>query len=394
MSAYPLPEARGRLALFPEAEFTARAERARQVMATAGIDALWLTSETNHVYFSGLNTPSFVTRARPITMILPASGEPVVIVSRNQEGQARAASFVPDIRIHTGLESEALAVTADVLRERGLAAARIGCELGEEQRLGLSYLGFETLRARLPQAHWVDAAAVLWQVRSIKSEREIAYLREIGGITGRAYEHMLAAARPGIRESEVHAALVASLVAQGADSPRYGAIHSGPGNYRRIGGPTDRRLAPGDLLWADTGVSRKGYWADYTRTLSIGRPSQEHQRLYAVAHEACQAMLAAVRPGLPIAELMRVCRRIFAREGLELGAATRVGHGIGADLAEPPSVVDANETPLAVGMTLAIEPAVARDDGFLGVEENFVVTAKGADLLSAASPASLPWIDA
>ncbi len=394
MTVHPASLPRGRLALFPPAEFHARAERARRAMGKTGIDVLLLTSETNHVYFSGLHTPSFATRARPITMLLPMNGEPVVIVSRNQEGQALAASWIPDIRLHRGLESEALAVVVDVLRERGLASAKIGCELGEEQRLGMTYLGFEGMRAMLPAAKWVDASPLLWRLRSVKSEAEIVFLRDIGAITGRAYEHMFAAVRPGVSERDVHRAFVASLIAQGADGPRYAAIHSGMGNYRRIGGPTDRLLAPGDLLWADTGVSRNGYWADYTRTISIGRPSEAHRRFYAVAYEATRAMLDAARPSVPIAELMRVCRRIFTREGLELGAATRVGHGIGADLAEPPSIVDANDTPLEIGMTLAIEPAVARDDGFLGVEENFVVTAGEAELLSVASQPALPWIEA
>lgn len=394
MSVTPASIGRGRLALFPPDEFHDRVRRARHAMGQAGIDVLWLTSETNHIYFSGLHTPSFATRARPISVLVPVESEPVVVVSRNQEGQALAASWVSEIRIHQGLEDEALAVVADFLRERGLAAARIGCELGEEQRLGMTYLGFEKLRAKLPEARWLDAASALWQLRAVKSAREVAYLRDIGTITGQAYARMFEVARPGISERDLHREFVASLIAQGADGPRYAAIHSGPGNYRRIGGPTDRRLTPGDLLWADTGVSRNGYWADYTRTLSIGRPSEAHRRFYAIAYEATRAMLDAARPSVPIAELMRVCRRVFAREGLELGAATRVGHGIGADLAEPPSIVDTNETPLEAGMTLAIEPAVARDDGFLGVEENFVVTERGAELLSLASEPDLPWIDA
>lgn len=394
MTALPDTVERGRLALFPPDEFHERIRRARSAIRKAGIDVLWLTSETNHVYFSGLHTPSFATRARPISMLVPVNGEPVVVVSRNQEGQALAASWVPDIRIHRGLEDEALAVVADFLRERGLASARIGCELGEEQRLGMTYLGFEKLRAGLPGAQWLDASSVLWRVRAVKSVREIAYLRDIGKITGRAYERMFEVAKPGVSERDIHREFVASLIAQGADGPRYAAIHSGPGNYRRIGGPTDRRLAAGDLLWADTGVSRNGYWADYTRTLSIGRPSEAHRRFYAIAYEATRAMLDAARPGVPIGELMRVCRRIYTQAGLELGAATRVGHGIGADLAEPPSVVESNETLLEAGMTLAIEPAVARDDGFIGVEENFVVIGNGAELLSVASEPDLPWIDA
>lgn len=381
--------ARGRLAIFPPDEFHARIDRAQKAMIAAGIDVLWITSETNHVYFSGFRSPSFATRARPITMLIPADGAPVVIVSRNQQGQALAASWVPDIRIHGGLEPEALAVVVDVLRERGLGSARIGCELGEEQRLGMTYLGFQEMRATLDKAEWVDASALLWRLRSIKSEREIACLRDIGGILGRAYDRMLAAIHPGAVERDVHRELVLSLVEQGADGPAYAAIHSGPGNYRRIGGPSDRRLAAGDLLWVDTGVARNGYYADYMRIVSVGQPSDTHRRRYAIVHEAVQMMLEAARPGEPIAELMRICRRHFALNGVELGAATRAGHGVGADLAEPPSIVDTNETPLEVGMTLAIEPAIAADDGFIAVEENFVVTAGGADLLSSPSPAEL-----
>jgi Xaa-Pro aminopeptidase len=383
---------RSRLAIFPPEEYHARLARTRVLMQAAGIDVLWITTESNHFYFSGLQTPSFWTRARPITMLIPLTGEPAVVVSRNQEGQALATSWVPDVRIHRGLEPEALAVVAGFLRERGLERARIGCELGEEQRLGMSYLGFQRMRADFPHADWVDAAALLWTVRAIKSEREIAALAEIGAITGRAYDKMLAAVAPGVSERAVHQALVVSLVEQGADRPGYNAIHSGAGNYRRIGGPTDRILEAGDLVWADTGVSRNGYWADYMRTIAVGRPADEHRRRYAIAYEAVQEMLAATRPGVPIGELMRTCARVFARHGVELGSATRVGHGVGADLAEPPSIVGDNETPLAAGMVLAIEPAIADDDGFLAVEENFAVTASGIRLLSAPAPAQLPWV--
>jgi Xaa-Pro aminopeptidase len=383
---------RGRLAIFPPEEYHARLARTRTLMQAAGIDVLWVTTESNHFYFSGLQTPSFWTRARPITMLIPLAGEPAIIVSRNQEGQALATSWVPDVRIHRGLEPEALAVAADFLRERGLEGARIGCELGEEQRLGMSYLGFQRMRTDFPNADWVDAAALLWNVRRIKSEREIVALAEIGAITGRAYEKMMMAVAPGLTERQVHQALVVSLVEQGADRPGYNAVHSGPGNYRRIGGPTDRLLEVGDLVWADTGVSRNGYWADYMRTVAIGRPVTRHRVRYAIAYEAVQEMLAVVRPGVAIAELMRTCGRVFGRHGVELGSATRVGHGVGVDLAEPPSIVGDNETPLEVGMVLAIEPAIADDDGFLAVEENFTVTANGFRLLSAPAPAELPWV--
>ncbi len=383
---------RGRLALFPPEEFHARIERARAAMVASGLDALLVTSETNHVYFSGLRTPSFGTRARPITMLIRSSGAPVVIVSRNQLGQALAVSWVPDIRFHTGLQDEALALLADVISECGLSAGRIGCELGEEQRLGMTWLGFEALRRTLPEARFDDAASVLWQLRAVKSAREVAMLGETGAILGRAYERMIELAAPGADEAAVHRAFVSRLVEQGADGPVYAAIHSGPGNYRRIGGPTSRILQAGDLLWADTGVACNGYFADYMRTIAIGHATDEHRRRYDIVYEACQRMLDAARPGVPIAELMRVCRGHFAANGVELGAAARVGHGVGADIAEPPSIVDDNEQPLEEGMVLAIEPSIADDDGFIGVEENFVVTRDGAVLLSAPSPVQLPVV--
>ncbi len=380
------PDQRGRLALFPPEEFHGRIARVRALMMKAQLDALLVTSETNHVYFSGLRSPSFATRARPITMLIPLADDPVVIVSRNQLGQALAVSWVRDIRFHAGLEPAALDLLGDVIVERGLAGARIGAELGEEQRLGMTQLGFEAMKLSLPGVAWIDAASVLWGARAIKSPREIACLREIGAILGRGYERMIALARPGAVEAEIHRAFVAALVADGADGPAYAAIHSGAGNYRRIGGPTSRALVAGDLLWADTGVGRNGYYADTMRTIAIGHATAEHERRYAIVYDACQHMLAVAKPGVPIAELMSVCRKHFAANGVELGAATRVGHGVGADLAEPPSIVDTNEQALEEGMVLAIEPSIADDDGFIGVEENFAITRDGIDLLSAPSP--------
>lgn len=373
---------------FSDEELADRIRRVREGMAEAGLDAILVTHETNVVYFSGLTSSSFVTRTRPIMMLIPLAGDPMLLCSRSQSAHARAATPVSEIRTFDGFESHALVVLADALASLG-PAARIGCEFGDEQRMGLTYAGFAGITASSSQA-FVDASPVLWATRAVKSARELEYLREAGRINGVAFDRVASVAAIGMTERDVAREWGIALMEAGADRPGYLAIHSGPGNYRRISGSaTDRALEAGDLLWMDGGPTYRGYWSDITRTISFGEPDPEHQRLYDFSWRVTRELLAAAKPGTTAGDLSRLCQSLFAEEGLELGSASRIGHGVGADLTEPPSIVEADRTELLAGMALAIEPAIARWDGYFIVEEDFVVTDAGGELLSAPAPTSI-----
>jgi Xaa-Pro dipeptidase len=381
------------LAWFDDAEHAARVERARAGMAADGLDALWLTSEPNYTYLSGHQTGMFAIKSRPLSFLLPREGEPALVIARSHLPRAAATSWVPDRRGYDGFEAEAVALLAEVVRARGLAGARIGAELGHEQRPGISPLGLEALRARLPEARLVDAAPLLWRLRVRKSAAERACLRRAGAATGQAYDRLLAGAGAGVSEAELHRAFAAGAVEAGADRAGFFFVHSGTGAYQPSDGTaTERRLAAGDLLWVDAGAVWRGYWADYVRMAAVGQSTADQRRRYATVYAASRAVLSAVRPGVPVAALARLCAEQLASAGEALGTASRIGHGIGLDLTEPPSLNELEPTVLEVGMALAIEPTIAASDGRFVVEENLVVTEDGYELLSEPAPPELPVV--
>lgn len=356
-------------------------------MAGAGLDALLLTSEANYRYLSGHYSAFWLSKARPMMVLLPRERDPILFLTTNQVPQAGLMSPVRDIRSWDGFMAEAIPVLAEAIRGVGLARGRIGAELGFKQRLGMPVTEFRRLQAALPQTAFVDAAELLWRLRRVKSPAEVVCLREAARITGEAYQAMFDTVRPGMTEREAHRTFLVELFRRGAERPGYIPITSGPGNYhRRTGGPTDRALEPGDLLWLDGGCSYQGYWADFSRTVAVGRCTAEQAKAYREVRAATHGCLEQVRPGRPVGAVARRAQQEFERRGFPWGAVSRVGHGIGLDLTEPPSIRSDVDEPLEPGMVLTIEPTLVAEHGLYQLEEIYVVTEGGHELLTA--PAS------
>jgi Xaa-Pro aminopeptidase len=322
---------------FSRSEYEARWRRTREALGAAGLDALLVTSEANYRYLSGHHTGFWLSKSRPMWLLLPRDGEPVLLVTTNQVAQAEAMSPVTAIRAWDGFLADGIPVLADAVRQAGLGRARIGAELGFEQRLGMPVAEFERLKGLVP-----------------------------------------------------HRAFLVELFRGGAERPGYIPITSGAGNYqRRTGGPTDRKLEAGDLLWQDGGCSYQGYWSDFSRMAAIGRATREQAATYRAVREMTHGALAAVRPGRPFAEVVGEARREFERRRLPWGATSRIGHAIGLDLTEPPSLRADVPDVFEPGMVLTIEPTVVADHGLYQLEEIYVVTETGAELLTAPSDPEL-----
>ncbi|GAA4750315.1 Xaa-Pro peptidase family protein [Nocardioides endophyticus] len=368
--------------LVPRAEIERRVSALQARLRAVDVRCAMVTSEPNVCYLSGLRTPSFHSNSRPVVLVVPAEGPTVVVCSRSQAPNVTASAWVGETRAFDGFETEAEPVLLDVLGALGGSGdGRVAAELGADLRLGLSGAAFLRLRSAIGEL--VDAAPALWSIRSLKSDWEISALREAGRVNGLAFDRLRDSYRPGMTERDLFAVWAASVMAAGADSPGYLAMHSGPGNYDRVSGlPGNRAPEPGDLVWLDGGPRWLGYWSDITRTYSVGAPRPEHAGLYAASRAATLAVGEAIRPGLTTTELFDVVSRAFRDAGLEIGSATRIGHGVGLQLTEPPSVLPSAPVTLEAGMVLAIEPGIARSDGYFNVEENFLVTPGGAELLS------------
>jgi Xaa-Pro dipeptidase len=380
---------------FLHEEFENRWERARAAMAAEHVDALLITSEANYRYLSGHPSQVWLNRFRPTFMVLPRDGEPALVTVASETSVARMSSFIRDIRSFVAFVEPGVKELAGVFAERGLARGTVGCELGVGQRLGMPVSDLQALERQVPGARFVDAGALLWRLRLIKSPAEIAYLRRANEINGQAVARILETAKAGWTERDVYRELATTVMSLGAERPGYIPVNADPHAPDSLtGGPTDRPLRTGKMVYIDTGCTYRGYWADVARVFAVGRASDHQHRMYRIAHRALQRSLEAVRPGAPVADIMRAALAELEAGGVlkYTGRLGRIGHGTGLDLTEPPSINLEDPTVMEVGMALNVEPNFVTEEGNFILEEDIVVTADGPALLSRPAAPELPVV--
>jgi Xaa-Pro aminopeptidase len=206
------------------------------------------------------------------------------------------------------------------VEEKGLAAARIGMELGFGQRLGMTHDDFTSLRAELPDARLESASEVVQAVRMIKSSAEVERVREACRISQRAIEEGFSSLREGMTEKQLAANLGSAMYREGAElgsRPSFLTVSSYPGRARMVNSlASDYELARGDMVLLDGGATCGGYATDFIRQACLGEPTDDQKRWFEICIEANDACIAAVRPGVSGADVYEAGLAVFARYGL------------------------------------------------------------------------------
>ena len=373
---------------FTAEEYEHRWARARALMATNGLDGLLITQERNYIYFTGHRSEQNANdKIRPYVFILPREGDPVLVLMAFEVPHAQLATYVDDIR--TSPLMGHVEVISQALRDRGLGLGTIGAELGREQYLGISYNDFQGLGASLPGATFADAASVLLELRSVKSQAEVAYCRRAAEIAATAHVECFAAARAGMTEHEVARLFRIKAMENGAE---FITLTITTGHDLRAGKkitvPTDRVIEVGDTVTIDVGVRVQGYSCDVARTAIVGEPAPEQVAAYKMQRELARTCFTAIRPGATPHDVMQLCMDELQRIGQPLQSVGRIGHGVGLEAAEYPSLALNERMPFQEGMVFACNPNFVTEHGFYNCEENLVVTADGFEVFSV--PEALP----
>lgn len=380
--------------IFPAAEFRGRLGRLQSAMDAAGQDALLLTTPADVFYVTGFLTRFWESPARPWFVVVPVRGDPVAVIPSIGVDLMRR-SWVRDIRSWEAPDpvDDGVSLLADTLS--GLVGERetIGIPMGLETHLRMPLGDYARVAENLAPRRFVDATATVQRVREIKSDAEVAKIRAACGVADRAFAEVPTFAGVGRPLTDVFRDFQIALLAAGADWVSYVAGGAGPGGYGDVISPADvRPLASGDVLMLDTGAVREGYFCDFDRNFAIGPAQDPPKRAHAALHAATQAALSVLRPGMTAAEVHRVMTEALLADGaVPLGG--RLGHGLGVTLTEWPSLTPKDHTPLCEGMVLTLEPGVEIAPGRIMVhEENIVLRAGGAELLSTRTPPELPEI--
>ena len=385
---------------FPADEISGRWDRARSLMSDQGIDLLLLTERENVVYFTGYSSMAWIQKGVvPAAVLLPLAGpEPVMLLPDFWLGTAEKTTWLNDFVLHRESHSDPASfagLITETIRERGWSNGTIGYERGAEMLMGLPLDQWETLRANLGMADWVDGTPAIWGTRMIKTPVEIDRLRHASVATNQGQEALRDHLRLGMSELEAGAFLRRAMIQDrhGEEDRLFLNFRAGSDRYSMTDTyPKDRPIQDGDILVVDAGIALDGYWSDTARVMAIGEPSERHASVYRTVVDARARALSKLKAGVPASEIYHAVRAAFNEADLPVHI-DMVGHGIGLDVHEPPMLSPINDTSLKENMVVCIEPWVTLPDdaGVLVIEDTFLVTADGYEELTLPDAADL-WI--
>lgn len=358
-------------------------------MAAQNLDALFITEEANLYYFTGYPTFGEFAYPRPSVFVLPLERDPVLIFHDTFKDLAAQVSWLDDIRVYYRLAEIPVDLVKQVFEEIGCVRGRVGAEIGQEQHLAIPYRDFVRVQDVLSGVQFVDAAGLLWALRMVKSDKEVATITEACAIQDVVFQKCFKTVQVGMTQGQI-ANLFRRAVADTKADFGFQLMSMGAYNPYSAKGTLspDTVFARGDMLWVDLGVIWHGYHTDYCRAVTAGKPRPDQAVTWAKVQEIYEAGRAAARPGKPISHVYRAELSAAKRLGVDMSSwrAGRYGHGIGLHTTEPPYVNLYDDTVLEPGMTICIEPGLVRPEGNFVREEMVVVTGNGCRELSHA-----PW---
>ena len=372
---------------FPPSEYRTRVDRAQAMMVSAGLDALLLTTEPDVRYFSGFLTRFWESPTRPWFLIVPATGDPIAVIP-TIGAALMAQTWIVDIRTWRSpdYEDDGVGLLAEALK--GFSA--VALPDGPETHVRIPMSDFNRLELHLGGRLCGDHG-IMQALRMVKSPAEIAKIATACQVANRAFARVPEIAQQGVPLSQVFRQFQMLCLEEGADWVPYLAGGAGPGGYGDVISPaTDTALANGDVLMLDTGLVVDGYFCDFDRNFAVGPVSNATQAAHAKLIDAVDAATAVAHVGATASDLFHAMDQIVTG-GAGGSDAGRLGHGLGMQLTEWPSLIPADHTPLVAGMVLTLEPGIDVGHGRMIVhEENIVITPDSPRFLSAPAPRQMP----
>ncbi|MFZ5676010.1 MAG: M24 family metallopeptidase [Pseudomonadota bacterium] len=227
-----------------------------------------------------------------------------------------------------------------------------------------------------------NGSAMFRRARAIKNPLEIDLMREASALTERALARAFEEARVGMTEADLTAIISSEMTTQGAQ-PGFVVVTAGERSALADAYSTTRRLRAHDILRVDIGCRYNGYWSDTARSAFIGEPRPDALAAFRATAAGQDIGRKLVRPGISTDVIFRETVATVRDSGLPDYRRHHVGHGLGLESHEYPTISAANNVILEPGMVFCIEAPYYRP-GWGGVmtEDTMVVTAEGAEFFT------------
>ncbi len=372
---------------------TIKLDGVRSLMVDRELDALVVRAPDNVLYLS-----NYWCMKGYDVVVFPREGDPTLVVLEPQQADAERTAWTPDIRLFKGYDerdprpptARSLELAQAVVREAGYE--RVGLELSLGTQASDRMVGEPTTFTReFFQAFRSaeDATPLLAEARSVKTAQEVERMRLANELAALAMEHVRRELRPGMKESEAGALWEGFVHGVGTGyqgkvelARGFALVWSGEG-IRTFTATGDRPVQEREPTLFEIWVCADGYWCDHTKNVCPGELTAEYDQLLEQLLAVYRAAIDHLQPGASLAELDVLVRDGLAEAGYPGQPSHPVAHGVGARAHEPPYAHQAGGGIIQEGMVLAIEPgAYWEGGGGLRLEDNFLVTAGGAEQLS------------
>ena len=356
-------------AVFTQTEHKNRLARARDMLAACGFEVCVSVAPETHYYLAGYDAWVGVNSPQALVFSISEETEPTLIVRNVDTRLATETTWLSDIRKYQLFADDFSKLVAGIVREKGWTGGRIAMEL---QSYALNAALYSELASALKPAEIFDATRLLGDLRIIKSETEMRYVREAAGYANLGLDAAREALRVGVTEIEVAAAVEGAMRAAGSD---YWAIPTEISSGTRTPGghatPRHRVIESGDIVHFEfAGVSHR-YHATAVHTMACGAPNSRAAELYEIARVSLAAGVSQCHAGAWVADIEEASLEPIRIAGLEAYANMRFGYGIG--LAYPPvwletlQISRGFEDRLAPGMVFVLHAYLQLDHENIGI---------------------------
>ncbi|MFJ3689953.1 M24 family metallopeptidase [[Kitasatospora] papulosa] len=357
---------------FTADDYRARMTRAAEAADAAGLAGVLVAPGPDMVHLTGYRPTADTERLT--LLVLRAGHDPVLVVPALEAADAERAAGSPALTLRDW---------TDAANPYTLAAGL----LDAKGRFGISdnawALHLLALHKLLPDTSYASLTEALPMLRAVKDAAELERLAAAGAAADATYERILEVRFSGRRESDVAADLAALLIEHGHSQVDFTVVGSGPNGADPHHEAGDRTIEQGDMVVLDFGGLKHGYGSDTSRTVHVGEPTAEEQRVHDVVREAQEAGCRAVRPGAACQDVDRAARAVITEFGYGERFIHRTGHGIGVTTHEPPYMIEGEEQPLVPGMCFSVEPGIYLPGRFgVRIEDIVTVTASGGRRLN------------
>lgn len=352
-----------------------REENYRNWLKEKNIDVALLTSSDTVFYFSGFMSDP---HERVLAIVLFPEEEPFLFCPQLELETAKATGFPHSVYGYSDTENPWEKIKEEILK-RTPSVSTIAIE---KQHMTVDR--YEALRKIFPDASFIASEEKINELRMIKDRAEIEKLRKACELADEAIRIGCEAIVEGITENELVAIVEYELKKQGVQKMSFQTtILTGPNAANPHGTPGTNKVKNGDFVLFDLGVVYEGYCSDITRTIGVGDVPEEHIQIYNTVLKAQEAAVNACKPGKTCASIDRIARDLISEAGYGEYFTHRLGHGLGINIHEYPSVHMNNELELKEGMVFTIEPGIYIP-GKVGVriEDDVVITKNGVEELT------------